>query len=166
MKDHKVFKVRQVRLEQQDRQEHEVRLGQRDQLEQRAQLEILVLRELQDRKVCKDYKESKDQQDRLELLVQLDQRVHNEYLDLQQQQVQQDQRDQLVLEDDLQLQQILHQLFLHLFLVMLGLTALLDKYMSTLMDIGLSLLQVTLDQLDQPTPRQAQRGHFKLQTVN
>jgi hypothetical protein len=144
MKDRKVFKVRQVRLGQQDRLEHEVRLGQRDQLEQRVQLEILVLRELQDRRVYKVYKESKDQQGRLDQQDQLDRRVHKEYLDLQQQLARQALQVQQALVDDLLSPQILLQQFLHLFLVMLGLTRQVGKYMFIMMATGLSLRQVTL----------------------
>jgi hypothetical protein len=48
--------------------------------------------------------------------------------------------------EDLQLQQILHQQSLLLFLVMRGLTLQLDRFMCILMDTGLSRHQVTWDQ--------------------
>jgi hypothetical protein len=51
--------------------------------------------------------------------------------------------------DDLLSPQILLQQFLHLFLVMLGLTQQVGKYMFTTTDTGLSLRQATLGPLVQ-----------------
>jgi hypothetical protein len=85
-----------------------------------------------------------DRQGRKVQLVQLDQLAHKEFQDLQQRLEQRDQLDQLALVDDLLSPQILLQQFLHLFLVMLGLTQQVGKYMFIMMATGLSLRQVTL----------------------
>jgi hypothetical protein len=76
--------------------------------------------------------------------------VRKEFQDLQQRLVRLVRLDQQALVDDLLSPQILLQQFLHLFLVMLGLTQQVGKYMFTTTDTGLSLRQATLGPLVQP----------------
>jgi hypothetical protein len=76
--------------------------------------------------------------------------VRKEYLDLQQQLARQALQVQQALVDDLLSPQTPLQQTLHLFLVMLGLTQQVGKYMFTTTDTGLSLRQATSGPLVQP----------------